>query len=1014
MWIMRFSSVKAACAAMLLAVVTPGVMLAQSVQNGSISGTVTDPTGAGVPNATVTATSPALQVPSVNGQTAADGTYRLINLPTPGVYAIKVEAAGFESFVSSGIIVSVGFNARADAKLAIGSLSQTVEVTGQSPVVDTVASAAQTTLSIEQIQTIPRGSDLQEWLPLVAGVSLSGKPDVGDSNLASRSPAITYGVPLETTLGVEGLNTTTDHGSDTAVYLDSFAFQETEFKTVGNNADVAYPGLAQVAVLKSGSNEFHGEYRGAYENPSFQSNNITAAEAAPPNNLKFTNPLTSPGYYEYAGDLGGRIIRDKLWFYGGWSQLALSQNQVGFHSGPNGTISTSSYGLQYACWTCGDAPSAELISKLYEGNGKLSYQLSPKIKLLGVVVAGEKFINGAGGGSSQPLPTSKIEHQPLMLWNGEIQGVISSRIVFDALFGYAGYYTNYDPQPGVDVKGDPSELETSNKLTTGANSQYYRHLENRHELPASLTFIPSGSHLGGTHQIKVGTDLNWEGAGDPVPKEFAPGSYQLIFNNGVPYQITIYNYPNHPIDLLHSQAFYVTDNWKIRRVSFNLGVRGEHYHSYYPAQEVAAGQFAAEFPPTTYPADDVLIWNDVVPRIGGAWDVRGDGKTVVKAAFGIFGDTMGDSFASHFNPGATQSKTYTWNGPCQATAPNAPVEYQCDVTAGTLASLVNAPPCTSTSPVTPCLVGKGGVLSQLTYPTKQDKTHEYMVRVERQVAPNASVSLSYIKYSVFNNIDGVTNEGSIAASTTYGTNGAGSQGIIVGVPYNAYTIPVNFTDAQTGAPVTIYTYNPSSCIPAGCTASQILNSPSNRPDTYNTLEAVVTKSYSSKWNATTSFWATKHHRWIDPLVGIAGSPNDGAFPVDDTWNWEARASGTYNMPKGFQLSSMFRAANGFQGQRTATFTSKALQQGSVTVERGPYGQYQGPVISLLNVRANKLFKLGEKMQLQATADVFNLLNSSAATSTNYLTTTNTAAPTFGVITGIISPRVVRIGGTFSF
>jgi len=518
----------------MISVALQGLAAAQSAQNGGINGKVTDTSGAGVVNATVTATSPALQVPSVVTHTESDGTYKLINLPTPGVYRLQFEAQGFQTLVHDGVSVSVGFNARIDASMAIGSVTQTVEVTGAAALVDTVSTVGQTTLTHEQIETLPRGSDLQEWLPLVAGVSLAGKPDVGDSNLASRSAAITYGIPLETTLGVEGLNTTTDHGGDTAVYLDSFAFQETEFKTVGNNADVAYAGLDQIAVLKSGSNEFHGEYRGAYEAPSFQSNNISAVEAAPPNNLKFSNPITSPGYYEYAGDLSGRIIRDKLWFFGGWSQLALSQQSVGFHSGPDNTISTSPYGLQYACWTCGDAPAAEVASRLYEGNGKLSYQMNKNIKLLGVYIKGEKFINNNGGSSTVPLPVTRIEHQPLLIYNGEIQGTIGARILYDALFGYTGYQTNYSPQPGTGIAGVPAETETTNKLETGSYYNYYVHLENRHELPASISYIPAAPHLGGTHQLKLGIDLNWEGAGDPVPKEFASGDYQLIFNNGAP------------------------------------------------------------------------------------------------------------------------------------------------------------------------------------------------------------------------------------------------------------------------------------------------------------------------------------------------------------------------------------------------------------------------------------------------------------------------------------------------
>jgi hypothetical protein len=151
--------------------------------------------------------------------------------------------------------------------MKIGALSETVPVSGQSPVVDTVNVAGQTTLVQDQLRSIPMGGTMQEMLPLAAGLSMQTKPDVGDSNLASRSAIITYGVVLQATLDVEGIKTVTAHDADTAVYLNSFALQEAQFKTSGNNAEIAYPGVAQVAVMKSGSNTFHGSARGSYENP---------------------------------------------------------------------------------------------------------------------------------------------------------------------------------------------------------------------------------------------------------------------------------------------------------------------------------------------------------------------------------------------------------------------------------------------------------------------------------------------------------------------------------------------------------------------------------------------------------------------------------------------------------------------------------------------------------------------------------------------------------------------------
>ena len=146
------------------------------------------------------------------------------------------------------------------------------------------------------------------------------------------------------------------------------------------------------------------------------------------------------------------------------------------------------------------------------------------------------------------------------------------------------------------------------------------------------------------------------------------------------------------------------------------------------------------------------------------------------------------------------------------------------------------------------------------------------------------------------------------------------------------------------------------------------------------------------------------------MAGIAGSPNDNSFPVDDTWNWEIRGNVVYNFPKGIQALSFYRAQSGTPGQRVSVFNNSALQQGSTQINMGAFGQYRGPVISTLNVKVAKTFNIHERFHVEANFQVFNVLNGSGAVTTNY----QTGASTFGVVSSILSPRVARIGGVFSF
>lgn len=952
--------------ASLLGILSAPVLRAQAVASASLTGTVLDESGAPVPDVAVSVTSPALQVSNASAVTNQEGNYQVLDLPAPGVYKVSFSRPGFQTFVRTDLNLTVGFAARVDAVMKVGQVEQTVEVTGSSPVVDTVNTAGGTTLQRQEIELTPKGLGLQELLPMSAGVSLQGKPDVGDSNLAARSAIITYGVLSEPYLQVEGINVTSSHDLDTAVYFDSLSLAETAFKTSGNNADVPFAGVNMVAVMKSGSNDFHGTALGDWESPNFQSNNITPALAA--QGLKFTNPIKH--YYDYAGDLGGRIIRDKLWFYGGISKQTLTSGQLGFVSGPDAA----------GCWTCLDAPGADIVSTLTQENLKVSYQLNPTWRFIGAWQHSLKFLSAQGASSTEPGPSSLYEHQPANMWKGEAEIVPTPHLLINVIGGYGGYHVHYTDEPGTDVKGNPSSQELSTKLLTGPNDFPDDKPQNRYEIRGNVSYIV------GRHQFKFGTEETWEAGNTQALKDQVAGDYLLLFSKGVPNEIQTFNYPFNPDNELHSQSLYAMDSWKLaKRFVLNYGVRWERYNDFYPTQMKAAGQFSSA---ATFPGKQLLVWKDVVPRVGGAWDIFGDGKTLLKASFGMFGDTMGDLWGNTFNPDALVTTTYKWTGPCVVTGYNN-VSYNntsCDASPDTLASL---------NPASPNFISATGGLNELNNPNlKQDKTYEYVVKVERQLVPNVSLSVSYIRHKV-------TNLYNSLESTTTST----ASGINVLRPHDIYTVPVTLTDALTSAPVTLYTY-PSSYASSSFNQFEVMNAPGSRPDIYNTFEVAVTKRYSRRWNAQGSFWMTKNHEWIQ---AVSPTPNDDRFPIDDTWNWEARASGIYNLPWGVVVSGFYRAQSGIPGQRTESFSSPLLLQGAVTLRMEPFGAERGPMISITNVKVAKNLKLREWLSYQINFEFYNVFNTSDATSTSYLT-----GATFLHPTGIVSPRVARIGMQFTF
>ncbi len=934
----------------------PAAVWAQGAASATIEGKVLDESGGVLPGVQVTATSPALQLPQVSVVTDAMGAYQLRDLPAPGVYRVTFELGGFQTYLRDDLTLLVGFAARVDVTMKLGSVSETLVVSGQSPVVDVTNSARAETLQTEELRVLPKGRTIHELFPMIAGLSSSGKPDVGDSQLAQQAPVTTYGAALMPTLNVEGVNISTAHTFSTGMYLSSYNFSEVQFKTTGNNADVAMPGVVMEAVVKSGGNDFHGMLLGDYERPNWQANNITPELRA--QGLRFTNPLKK--YYAYAADIGGRILRDKLWFYVATSKQSQTTGLISFVSGPNAA----------GCWTCADAPPADVITTLPQWTTKLNGQVSPSVRVSGVWMHTNKFFNAQGAGATRPLPSTPVLHQDVTVAKGEVQWTPSSRMAVSALWGRNTSKGAYTTQPGMDVPGQPSSQEQTTRLFTGP-----------HEGPVTRPsrgqpVIANVSYFTGRHMFKAGTELNFEGRATQVLKNQEHGNYLLIFNRGLPFQILTYNYPVSADNAMNRQAAYATDTWKMNRVTINYGVRWDRYHAFYPDQHKDAGQLS---PAADFPGQDLLTWKDVVPRVGGSWDTFGRGRTVVKATFGMFGDTMGSEYAGDFNPNGLVTTTYRWSGPC------VPIAFKnvsfnntgCDLQPGILSTL---------TPSSPNYVSATGGLNQrVNQDLKQAKIYQYTARLEQELIPNVAVSVGYVRHRINYN---------------YGT-------ITPLRPYSAYTVAVPLIDPLTGETVNIYTY-PSSFAGAAFNATMHEAAPKDRPDVATTYEVAVNKRYSKRWNGSASFWVTKNDEWLTS-TRVPSSPNEDAFPKDETVSWEARGAAMYSAPFGIEVSGLYRAQSGFKGQRTANFTSPLLLQGAVTRRMEQLGTQTGPAITLASIKIAKVFRLGGTRRLEINGQGFNLFNSSAATAVSYL-----SGVTFGRVTGIVNPRVGRVSMEFHF
>src|SRR6476469_6949568 len=280
--------------------------MAQTSTTGSIEGTVTDPNGASVKGATVTATSPNL-ISAQSATTKDDGRYQISNLP-PGKYKISVDAGGFAKFTTSEFDVNLGRTSTADASLQLASATATVQVTGGA-VVDAAQNTTGSNVSTDQFSNFPTQRTVQSLYTIAPTVTRSGLRDAAGRD---RDPSVAGSSGPENNYILDGVNTTDPAFGGSGANLPFEFVQEVEVKTGADGAEYGRRtgGIFNV-ITKSGGNQFHGDIFGY---------GTTKGLVRSVKNFPFTGSAPN-GFSELdAGfDLGGAIRKDKLWFFGAFN-----------------------------------------------------------------------------------------------------------------------------------------------------------------------------------------------------------------------------------------------------------------------------------------------------------------------------------------------------------------------------------------------------------------------------------------------------------------------------------------------------------------------------------------------------------------------------------------------------------------------------------------------------------------------------------------------------------------------
>ena len=926
----------------------------------SIIGQVTDESGGVLPGVTVSATSPALQVPVVSGVTDANGEYRLTPLPI-GIYAVEYELSGFGTVRREEIRLTAGFVAKGDAVLKVGGRPETITVSGAAPVVDVTSTTVTHQMTQEALQAFPTTRNGFIGL-LNQSPGVRSNLDVGGSGMNAGVSVRAYGQGGEPVYLLEGVYTPSPNSSSGGSnYFDYTMFEETQVQTMGADANMPTRGVLLNMIVKSGGNDFHGSTTWHQTNDRFQSNNIDAALAA--RGIRQGNEIQTR--WDVAADVGGRIIRDKLWFYVGGRKRGEVQSIPGYVL-PDGKPGGSDQRTDY--WT-----------------GKLSYQMSKANRFVGFYTRSHKFdINVA----NQFVAWESRTHFHPWVHTGKVewQTTPTNSLVANVLFGIwelnTGLFNSHSDKLAT--------LDRATQQVTGEWTQARQgQPQGRKHLKADVAWYRPDL-IGGNHQFKVGVD-RWASnvAGSFIAESRFSPNYQLVFNNGSPLQLVTWNIPSHPREEGTYFSLYAQDSWTIgRRVTLNLGLRYAHDRGYVPPGcRPAADPPASElFPAACFDGIEFNTWNPITPRVRVAYDVTGDGKTGIKGGWGRFVHmrSIGAEETAPADPLGRVTATFRWRD-LNGNRAYDPGEVNFD-------------------PNGPDFVSRVGAFTSVPNPNEREPyTDEFSITVDRELIANMAVR----------------------ATGVYTRNSDIYRNLNILRPPEMYSNPVTRPDPgpdglvgtvdDPGTSITYYEY-PAAVAGARFEKFMLTNDPDVK-QTFKTIEFLLNKRLSNRWMATSSYSATKLNNPLvkglnpsessPPIYAADADPNAEIFAADRSWEWLFRTQAAYYFPGEVMVSATVSHLSGTPWARQVLFTGGVLS--SITVRAEPIGTRRLPHRNQVDLRVEKTIRLTGRQRLELRANLYNLLNSNAV-----LRQVELSGARFMTPTAIMPPRILEFGVAFSF
>jgi hypothetical protein len=584
-------------------------------QTGALEGAVKDAEGAVLPGVTVEATSPAIG--TVVATTDAAGRYRFPRLPS-GVYAVKASLEGYKPAEAKGINLTLGQILTVNLALEVGSFEETIVVNGEGAQIDVTQSATATSISREQLQLIPKGRDFTTVATQAPGVT--SQPFLGGLSVDGASGS-------ENRFVIDGTDTTEPMSGISGQRLITDFVEEVQVKSAGYQAEYGGSvGGVISAVTKSGTNEFAGSLGLYYGDRSWDGSERATPQRTSSTDLYTTFREDSIKRTEPFFNLGGPIVRDKAWFFLGYSnsESDLDRTPIGQPT-VNQNEKTDYYllnlkgnvGSKFLYKLAGSSAERKIDNTLPARNGTTPLSTDLDID--------SDFPTESYSAYADFVPTASFYFSARAGFYSTDQSVLGSHPDANIFFRTAPFPIASDPRyrPAGFFSGGPDTFFTTQDLFERKTAS----------LDGNLFFSGLGSHAlkGGVQSEEVTNDV---GSGElfnlytvrwGLPDRFGAGVQGTYGSLGVR------RFRTEGGAASKNLGFYLQDGWAIRpNFTVNLGVRTE--------KEEVPNYAHANHPELLKNAWEFDYGDKLAPRVGFAWDVKSDQKLKIYGSWGRYFD----------------------------------------------------------------------------------------------------------------------------------------------------------------------------------------------------------------------------------------------------------------------------------------------------------------------------------------------------------------------------------------